>query len=452
MFNLKDKKIAVFGLGVSGISALKLLRALGGEGFAINSGDPNLWGPKNKVDEVIPLNNCFDQGDTNLFHKIKEVDFLILSPGIPREHEICQFFLKNKKDVIGEIEFAYIVLKNLGSLSPIIGITGTNGKTTTTTFLGEVLTGCGRDVFVGGNIGIPFCDYALDVFKGRKKADDILLELSSFQLESVFEFKADIAIILNLYQNHGERYDNIEDYGHSKSLITNNFGENEYFIYSDQSEYVKKFAQTLKCKVIELSNEKPHFDIDIKNFKLPGIHNLVNLSFVIEVCRLLKLDMNKVSKAIGEFHGVHHRIEFVENHLGLAGIRVFNDAKSTNWDATITAVKAMNDFSEDVYLILGGKKRGHGDSVKPFFDELNKKVKFFYLIGEMSSEIEAEFKELKLDESRFFKAQTLEKVIAHMRSLHLKNGILLFSPAFPSFDQFDNYAQRGEKFIEFLGH
>ena len=435
------------GLGVSGLSALRLLKSLETDVIAINAGEVSSWAKSPGVLDTISLDKCFSENDPRLKSELSNIEFLILSPGIPRDHDLLHAVHKKDIPVWGEIELAYRYLEECGELKPMIGITGTNGKTTTTTFLGEMIEADQKKVFVGGNIGIPFCDYAFQVFNNEEKVDFILLELSSFQLESIDHFHVDIAIFLNLYQNHGERYTSIEDYGRSKFNITNRFSENDLLIYPSDFAFVAQWAENEIGKKESVDTASPVSEFDLSQFKLPGIHNKVNLNFILLAAKALGLTRLAIQKTIDSFGGVHHRIEYVDHLMGLPGMRAYNDAKSTNWDATITAVKAMEDIEGELYLVIGGKKRGHGDSILPFMDFLKTRVSHFYLIGEMSDEIESEIKGMV----SYQKAITLEKVVEDLRGQEIsKKGILLFSPGFPSFDQFRNYVHRGEHFTALL--
>lgn len=449
MMDLKNKRIAVFGMGVSGLSALRLLHALGANCIAINSGEVSSWAKKPGVLDYIDLANCYSETDIVLAEVLSGIELVILSPGIPREHDLLKPLLENNVPVSGELELAYRYLESTHLLSPVIGITGTNGKTTTTTFLGEMIEMDHKKVFVGGNIGIPFCDYAFDMYLKKEKADYILLELSSFQLESIDHFHVNIAIFLNLYQNHGERYTTIEAYGLSKFNITNRFTVDDLLIYPEDFSFVADWAIKQKGKKKSVNTLHPVIsDFDLSQFKLPGIHNRVNLNFILLTAEAIGLSKSSIQKSIDTFGGVHHRIEYVNKLRGLPYFVAYNDAKSTNWDATITAVKAMEGMKGQLYLVIGGKKRGHGDSILPYLDFLKTRVHCFYLIGEMAGEIEAE---LKASSVRYKKTETLEKTVEDLR-INRKDddGILLFSPGFPSFDQFRNYVHRGEHFIHLL--
>lgn len=444
MMDLKNKRIAVFGMGVSGISALRLLKWLGVNIIAINSGDVHTWAKNPGVLEFVSLNQCYAENELTLVEELATVDLVILSPGIPRDHSLLLPLIKKGVAVYGELELAFRTLESQHKLKPIIGITGTNGKTTTTTFLGEMIKADHKKVFVGGNIGVPFCDYAMDVLAGKEEVDYILLELSSFQLESIDHFHVNIALFLNLYQNHGERYHSIEDYGRSKFLITNRFTKDDLLIYPSDFPFVAHWAQGQVGRKQSVNTASPEASYKLDHFKLPGIHNRVNLNFILLVAQELQLNPKAIQKCIDTFPGVHHRIEYVETSLGF---KVYNDAKSTNWDATLTAVKAMEDMLGPLYLIIGGKKRGHGDSILPYLDFFKARVECLYLIGEMAHEIEAEVK----GKMTYKTTLTLEKTIEDLRKIGGdQKGVLLFSPGFPSFDQFRNYAHRGEHFVSLL--
>lgn len=448
MLDLKNKRIAVMGLGVSGLSALKMLHALQPkEIIAINSGDPKIWANAD-VTNLIPPSKCFSENDSKLKIELETIDLVILSPGIPRDHELLKPLLIKNIPISGELELAYRYLESVNKLKPIIGITGTNGKTTTTTFLGEMIANDHKKVFVGGNIGIPFCDYAYNVFKNpHNEVDYIILELSSFQLESINHFHVNIALFLNLYQNHGERYQAIEDYALAKFNITNRFTKDDTLIYPVNFKEVNNWAINQIGKKIKVDTENPKSDFDLSQFKLPGIHNRVNLNFILEVAKVIGLSSAAILNTIENFKGVHHRIEYVDNLIGLPHFIAYNDAKSTNWDATITAVKAMEDIPGKLFLIIGGKKRGHGDSILPYLDFLKTRVDKFFLIGEMAQEIESEIK----DKVIYQRTENLEQTLEELRQIvGIDKGIILFSPGFPSFDQFANYVKRGEYFVKLL--
>jgi UDP-N-acetylmuramoylalanine--D-glutamate ligase len=446
-FELKNKKVVVFGMGVSGISALRFLSLLGANCFAVNSHSPENWAKSPGVLDYTTRDNCFSEEEAHEKSVFLNIDLVILSPGIPRDHYLLKIVHDNEVPIWGELELAYRYLEATQKLKPIIGITGTNGKTTTTTFLGEMIKADHKKVFVGGNIGTPLCDYTSDIFLGGSSVDYILLELSSFQLESIDHFHVNIAIILNIFQNHGERYHRIEDYAQSKFFITNRFDDNDVLIYPENFEIISNWAQRQKGKKLTINTENLKINRDLSQFKLPGLHNKVNLSFILHVTSELGLSEKAIASTISHFPGVHHRVEFISPSRHIPKFKIYNDAKSTNWDATLTAVKAMEEINGNLYLIIGGKKRGHGDSILPYLEFFSKRVHTFFLIGEMAVEIEQEIR----GKVNYVKTDTLLKTVEYLEKFKSnEDGILLFSPGFPSFDQFKNYAQRGEHFVALL--
>jgi len=406
---MKDKKVTIFGMGVSGLSALRLLHREGADITLVSKGKVDAWANLDEILKYTRKENCFSQEEADLSGS----ELIILSPGISLDHSL----LKNiKAPIWSEIELGFRYVD-----APIIAITGTNGKTTTVTLLGDMLKSMGYSTFVGGNIGIPLCDY--------KKADFIVLEVSSFQMETIEKFKPHLAVILNVTQNHGERYDQFADYLKAKLNIAKNLDKKD-FLYTNEVPYNGAGIK------IDLNNIK--MDWDLSNFKIPGTHNLKNLFVIYEILKKMGLDLNKAEKALPNLTGVPFRMEYIkDNHH-----KVFNDAKSTNWDATITAINSVE--SDKVYLILGGQKRGHGDSILPHLNEIKKNVSKVFLIGETTDSIAGEIN----DQNFAIKCYQLGEAI----KLAQKEtpGILIFSPAFPSFDQFTDYVDRGETFSNLI--
>lgn len=435
--NLNGLKIVVFGLGVSGMGALRFLEDKQAFLWAINQGEPDSWREFEEVGSIVTKENCFNQSDVRAKKALDACDLIILSPGIPRQHEILK---DSKAPIWSEIELAYQFCK-----TPIIAITGTNGKTTTVSFLDHLLKGLGKKVFTGGNIGVAFCDY----IRSAEAADYVLLELSSFQLESTFLFRPNIAGVLNVFPNHGERYNKNEDYAAAKFNITKKMTKEDTLIFDSGSELVATFGNSFVGTKIPIKTNKPKeiinhlkgmFDLD--QFKLPGMHNKINLDFCLEVLNALNLlvgNKEEIQEGINSFKGVAHRIEYVPCE---EKFEVYNDAKSTNWDATITAINSMDDFKKDLVVILGGKLRGHNDEPPLKAEKIFKgKVKKVLLIGESAALLEDKLS----DWVPCFNKETLNKAITELKEENFK-GIVLLSPAAPSFDQFESYIKRGEAF------
>lgn len=436
-FDYKNLKVAVFGLGVSGISALKLLLKHGADVEVYNKGAVSDWYSSQGLTDLVSMDKCFSDSELEMDKKIAENKLVILSPGIPRDHALLKEVHKKEIPVWAEIELGFEFCQ-----VPVIAITGTNGKTTTTTLVGELIEAGGKKVFVGGNIGTPFCEYA----RLLPNVDVVLLELSSFQLESIVKFRPNTALFLNLFQNHGERYTSIEDYGNAKARMSLNMQPTDRLIYASDYPFIKNWAEKLNVVKIPVNTENLPQLFDPSLLRIPGHHNVINATFALLAIEDLELDKIKVLEALYQFKGVHHRIEYVENNWGF---KAYDDAKSTNWDATITALKAVERSDKNVALILGGKKRGHGDSIAPYLKEIQSMTKEILLIGEMGKEIENELKVLGVEQKSFRYLENIENVVGKLKSEKF-NGTLLFSPAFPSFDQFKNYEERGKAFQKAL--
>ncbi len=440
MLDLSNKHVAVFGMGRSGLSAIKFLKQRNCEKIsAVNSGLPQAWAEKEKVFELIGEKNCHAQeSSSELFAK---TDLIILSPGIPREHEVLKLALQKNIPVWNEIELAY---QYIDSKIPTIAVTGTNGKTTTVTFMGEMIKLSGYEVFVGGNIGVPLCELLLE---GRR-VDYILLELSSFQLESMPSFHPRVAIILNVYPNHGERYEKVEDYAKAKFNISRLMDQTDYLLYPEDIAMIDSWAKVQKATLVPLRLEKElcQSDLqkryDLSQFKLPGAHNIFNLAFASKALELILEKKEGIQKAINTFPGVKYRVQYIESKRSFIS---YNDAKSTNWDATIVAAKSMDKKGRKLSLIIGGQKRGRNDSIIPSIPELKKYVDRIFLIGETTEMFASELE----GQIPYMKAERLEKVIEIMEE-QKDTGILLLSPAFPSYDQYANYEKRGEHFTKLV--
>jgi UDP-N-acetylmuramoylalanine--D-glutamate ligase len=450
--------ITVFGPARSGLSALRLLVKRKAKSLnIIGQGDPDQWP---NIDELTPLvgrENCIDQNSKHAQEVIDNSSTIILSPGIPREHPLLLSAHQKQIPVISEIELSYQLLPT--PRPQIIAITGTNGKTTTTTIIGELIKAAGRSAFVGGNIGIPMADYLVE----EREEEYLILELSSFQLESITTFHPDVVIFLNLFPNHGERYKKVEDYFTAKSHITKNMKSSDHIIMPDDIEIIYQWGNEITPQKHWFTNSNYKLlaselkkEYTLSDYQLVGGHNIVNLYCAIKVLEILELTNTPKSKAlinqgIGKLAGVAHRLQPVKQVRG--EYLALNDAKSTNWDATLTALETLdtleNHQETKVYLILGGQGRGKGDSILPSLEKVKANVDTILLIGEMARPLQ---KELESNIPCQI-VNDVEHAVIYMDKLppaDQKRSILLFSPAFPSFDQYSNYVERGEHFISLL--
>ena len=409
-------KIALFGLGRSGLSVYNFLknRALD-EIYLINSGEPQSWAC---YDLVKAEHTYSDVGDLSF---IKALDFIVLSPGIPRTHSALDIAHKNSIPIISEIEFAY-----LNSDIPIVGITGTNGKTTTTTMIGDILSRLGLKVFVCGNIGRPFSDLLLE----QDSYDYAIVELSSFQLESINKFHPLIAVHLNLSANHMERYSSIEDYKVAKDEIFKNQISEDLAITFSKNGPTK--AQNIIIKEIT--------GFDLSHSKLVGEHNKTNFFCAYEVAKFIsKRNIDKEFQGfINEFTGVEFRLQFLAS---AHGINFYNDAKSTNSAATIAAVAAFENI-ENLSLILGGKLRDNSIDIQHEIDF--SKLKNVFVFGEARDLLQE-----NINSSNLHTFEKLEDIFDYVKLKKIE-GDLVFSPAFPSFDQYKNYEERRRHFTDLV--
>jgi len=421
----KINKVAIFGLARSGKSALRLANSKGIRTFVVNQGEVSSW--FSNTEGLVEREDCYSEDEAS--EVFTQVDFIVLSPGIPREHKSLKLALSQGVPVISEIEFAYRFFSHI----PVIAITGTNGKTTTTTMITQALEKLGKRVFCGGNIGIPYSDIALV----NENIDYAVIEVSSFQLESIEEFHPRVALILNVFPNHTERYSDVESYARAKNNIYKNMNEKDLLIIGKENPFLH---------MIETHALKSYFSIDsLRDFEnsfdfskahLKGKHNEANFLATKLTLDFLQLGgQESFQHFIEKFTGVEHRLEFVKEYQGL---RIYNDAKSTNSLATVTAIKA---FEEPIYLIIGGKLRNESDKLLPDLLPYKEKIRKIFLIGEVTDRL---FLELG-SEFDVEKSYEVKKVLQYAKD-HKLVGDLIFSPAHPSFDQFKSFVHRGECF------
>lgn len=420
-------------MGKSGQAAVQLAKKLRQDLYAVNKGPVDSWFYAEKLDKILETCSCYSEEDfSQHFHKMDEI---VISPGIPVTHPALKKAVEKGVKILSEIEYAYRVTKGV----PVIAITGTNGKTTTTTMIAEALRRAGKKVFCGGNIGTPYCELALS----EEDWDFAVIEVSSFQLETIHEFHPRIGLVLNVFPNHSERYDDVHDYARAKFRLLNNMQASDDLILGTENPYlediknhpVKKHYFT-KCQLpVEFLTR-----FSFAKARVHGEHNEANFFAAWKVLDLLGIKNLDVTfqEFINEFKGVAHRLEFV---LEKNGLRIYNDAKSTNALATTTAIKAFKESQDPLYLILGGKLRNESDRLLPDLLPFKNGITKIFTIGDVTDRLHEELKNDFVVE----RAGDLKSVFSSARKQGLK-GNLVFSPAFPSFDQFKNYVDRGEKF------
>ncbi len=451
--NWANCQCLVLGPGVSGVAAAKLLKFLGAKVYLLGKGEPASWKDYPSLANSLGSEFLLNQEDGRVKQILGSTRFLILSPGIAREIPLIANSGLSPESIINEIELAYLVMP-----MKILAITGTNGKTTTVTLLGNIIRDSYPDIFVGGNIGIPLCEAVLAALQSKTKISKAVLELSSFQLESLFATKVEAAAVLNITPSHGERYQNFAPYRDAKLklgtlLVPGQSKHTNFIIPKLFTEEFKRLntSSATPINILEVEESESFLkkweeslNLSLK-LKLPGHHNRFNALVAAQLALFWNIEKRVIEKVVADFCGVSHRIESVANNWG---IKIYNDSKSTNWQSTLTALAAMDDEQGKLALILGGMPRGGHEDV-PYAEALvllKKRNLQIATFGKVSASL-GEF--LKNNGLRVAVFSNLEQAVESFRS-NKEVKCLLFSPAFPSFDSYTSYADRGNHFKQLI--
>lgn len=443
--DLKGKDVLILGLARSGIAAAIELTNLGAR---VTASDMK---PREELKDTAFLESSgvrlvFGGHPLTLLEKC---NLIVLSPGIPGDLEILDEARKRDIPIISELELGFWFAK-----APIIAVTGTNGKTTTTTLIGEILNNDGKNIILAGNIGIPLVK---EVEKAGNK-DYLVVEVSSFQLENIMHFKPKISVILNITEDHLNRHKTFENYIEAKARLLENQTEEDYAVLNYDDPIVKSFVKRFKTKVMFFSqkeelirgiyvkngvivireNGKIYPILKAEELGIKGSHNLENALAAACVAWIARVNLNNMAETLKDFHGVEHRLEFVTN---IAGVKFINDSKATNPDA---AQKAIEALKEPIVLIAGGydKKSDYNGFVKAF----NGKVKKLILIGDTAYAIEETA--LKHGFTEIQKAESLQEAIRLAHNAAVSGDVVLLSPACASWDMFESFEERGRIFKE----
>lgn len=439
-YEFRHKKVLVLGLAKSGTSAANLLHNLGAI-VTVNDRKPFAENPEaqellEKGIKVI----CGEHPDDLLDDGF---ELIVKNPGIPYSNFIIQDALRRHIPVITEVELAYRV-----SEAEFIGITGTNGKTTTTTLIYEILRTGDRSPLLAGNIGIV----ASDVVQEATSKNIIVTELSSFQLLGIDKFRPKIAVITNLYSAHLDYHGSREEYLAAKENIIKNQGPDDYLIINLDQEECRTIAQKARSKVIGFSRKgfltegASYHDgslyfhgekfMERKDIPLPGDHNLENILAALAVAKVLDVDDEAIRHVLRNFQGVKHRLQYIGD---VQGRKFYNDSKSTNVLATQVALKS---FTEPVILLAGGLDRGEDFSdLIPYL----KSVKALVAFGETKEKLAKIGKEAGLKTVHL--VENVEEAVPLSYSLSQPGDIILLSPACASWDQYPSFEVRGDIFI-----
>ena len=442
--DLKDKRVLVVGLGKSGVASALFLKERGARVTVSDTKSPD------QLRDEIPV--LLDHGITvetggHGERTFRGQDLIVVSPGVPVDAAPLVQARAAGEPVIGEIELA---AQNLPG--EIVAITGSNGKTTTTTLAGEILAAGGFPVSVGGNIGTP----AISLVERATRQTIVVLEVSSFQLETIQTFRPKVAVVLNVTPDHLDRHRTFQTYVDAKTRIFENQQASDFAVLNEDDPTCRTLRDRTRAQVFWFSRKKEVeqgacvrdgriFFLDgksqrevmlVSEIPLKGAHNVENVLAGVCAGALMGCEPPKIRQAIQNFKAVEHRLEYVAT---IKGVQYFNDSKATNVDATI---KALESFPKNIHLILGGKDKGSDYTV--LNDLLRERVKRVYTIGAAAEKIESHIK----GAAEVVHAETLENAIRRASAVAEPGDIVLLAPACASFDQFQSYNHRGRVFKE----
>jgi UDP-N-acetylmuramoylalanine--D-glutamate ligase len=444
--DLNNKRVLVVGLGRSGVASALFLKS---RGALVTVSDAK---SEDQLREEIPA--LLDEGiavETGGHGErtFQNQDLIVVSPGVPVDSPALTQARSLGAPVIGEIELAAQFLPGR-----IVAITGSNGKTTTTTLIGEIFAKSGLETLVGGNIGTP----AISLVSQATDETAVVLEVSSFQLETIRSFRPKIAVVLNITPDHLDRHRTFAAYMDAKARIFKNQTSDDFAVLNADDPTCVELARRTAAQVFWFSRKSPvekgafmgdgqltfrrnNSDIEVvpvAEVPLKGAHNVENVLASICAAVLMGCDHSRIRDAVREFKAVEHRLEYV---AAVQGVEYYNDSKATNVDATI---KALESFPANVHLILGGKDKGSDYSV--LNDLLRGRVKCVYTIGAAAEKIESQIR----GAAAVVSSGTIELAVRQASASAAPGDVVLLAPACASFDQFQNYEHRGRVFKELV--
>ncbi len=445
----KNKKVLVIGMAKSGVSSAVLLCRLGAD-VTIYDIKPKQHLPEHLLDELEGY-KYHDMLGKDPIDLIPEMDILVLSPGVPLGLPFIKKAYELNKNVIAEIELGFEVSK-----ADFIAITGTNGKTTTTALTGEIFRNAGIPTHVLGNIGVPITQEAMQT----KAGDVVVAETAALQLDTISDYRPRESAILNITEDHLDRYGTMENYIAAKAKIFKNQTAEDYCVLNYDNELVRALAPQIKAKVVWFSTDmipqngayikegnicfslegKETVILPAKEVRIPGRHNLENALAASALACLYGIAPEVIAQTLRTFPGVEHRIEFVRT---VNGVSFINDSKGTNPDATINAIKAM---TAPTVLLLGGFDKKN-DFV-PLFEEFTPMIKAVIVLGDTAEKIIAAAQECNYP--NYIRATGFEDAVLKAYSIADEGDNVLLSPACASWDMFRNFEERGRIFKEIV--
>ena len=446
--NVAGKRILVFGSGISGIGAVRILEERGAY--------VTLYDGNDKLDAKVIREKMGEGSKAEIVlgafpeELLDKLDMVIISPGVPTDLEIVNRMRACGIPIVGEIELAYQLGKG-----EVLAITGTNGKTTTTALLGQIMKDAKDSAFIVGNIGIPYTN----VVDETRDDSVIVAEVSSFQLESIEAFCPKVSAILNITPDHLNRHHTMEAYIEAKMNVAKNQGSDDVCVLNYEDEVLREFGKTLPAQVLYFSSQRkldkgiyledgniiyrnPDECVvcNVKELQLLGTHNYENVMAAVAMAASYGIPMDSIRKTIKAFAGVEHRIEFVAEKNG---VTYYNDSKGTNPDAAIKGIQAM---IRPTWLIGGGYDKQ--SSYKEWIESFDGKVKKLILIGQTKEKIAKEAEECGFTDVLLL--DTFEDAVLTAAKMAKPGDAVLLSPACASWGMFKNYEERGDKFKEIV--
>ena len=440
---IKGKQVLIVGLGRSGLAVAAFLKRRGAVLTIADTASERHLG--DAADRAKEMGARLELG-AHCTASFTHTDLIVLSPGVP--HTLAPIAAARKKgiSIIGEFELASRFIRE-----PIIGVTGTNGKTTTTTLVGEMLKRSGKSVFVGGNIGNPLIGYV----DAAERTEWVVAEVSSFQLDTIETFRPRIGVLLNITEDHLDRYDDFNAYGRSKGRMFINQEKDDIAVLNGSDPMVPAVTEKIRSRKWRFSKDSAQSSgasvhaheirfhtedfserliLDRSRLALSGSHNRDNIAAATLATLAAGGSMAGIRSAIEAFKGLPHRLEDVTIR---DGVRYVNDSKATNVDAV---AKALTAFEAPIVLLMGGRNKG-GD-FKKLRDRIRRHVKHLVLFGEAGPILETALGRIKPTET----VSTMDSAILRAQSVAVSGDVVLLSPGCTSFDQFQSYVTRGEAF------
>jgi UDP-N-acetylmuramoylalanine--D-glutamate ligase len=442
--DLQNKRVLVVGLGKSGVASALFLKERGARVTVSDTKSPDQL--RDEIPVLLDHGIAVETGGHGE-RTFRGQDLIVVSPGVPVDASPLVQARASGEPVIGEIELAAQHLPG-----PIVAITGSNGKTTTTTLTGEILSAGGLPTLVGGNIGTP----AISLVAEAKPETVVVLEVSSFQLETIQTFRPKVAVVLNVTPDHLDRHRTFQAYVDAKARVFENQQSSDFALLNEDDQTCVTLGNRTRAQVFWFSRKKEvkqgawvrdgqilfregsgQREIMLTSeIPLKGAHNVENVLAAVCAGALMGCSAQSIRKAVRDFKAVEHRLEYVAT---VKGVEYYDDSKATNVDATI---KALESFPANIHLILGGKDKGSDYTV--LNDLLRQRVKRVYTIGAAAQKIESHIK----GTTDIVHAETLDNAVRRAAAVAQAGDIVLLAPACASFDQFQSYNHRGRVFKE----